>query len=78
MLRRLIGEDIDLAWMPGPDLWPVKIDPAQIDQILANLFVNARDAIDGVGKITIETDKVVFDEAYCDVHGAMYPGSMCF
>ena len=58
MLRRLIGEDIDLAWLPGADLWPVKMDPAQIDQILANLCVNARDAIAGVGKVTIETENV--------------------
>ena len=56
MLRRLIGEDIDLTWLPGRNLRPVKIDPSQIDQILANLCVNARDAIAGVGKITIETD----------------------
>ena len=50
MLRRLIGEDIDLAWLPGTSLWPIKMDPFQIDQILANLCVNARDAIEGVGK----------------------------
>ena len=50
MLRRLIGEDIDLAWLPGASLWPVKMDPSQIDQILANLCVNARDAIDGCGQ----------------------------
>ncbi len=55
MLRRLIGEDIDLLWKPAGNLWPVKMDPAQIDQILANLVVNARDAIAGIGKITIET-----------------------
>ena len=47
MLRRLIGEDIDLAWVPDHDLWKVKIDPSQIDQILANLAVNARDAMPG-------------------------------
>jgi PAS domain S-box-containing protein len=63
MLRRLIGEDIDLTWMPGRNLWPVRVDPAQIDQILANLCVNARDAISGVGRITIETDAVRFDDA---------------
>ena len=62
MLQRLIGEDIDLVWMPGHDLWKVKIDPSQIDQILANLAVNARDAIAGVGKLTIETDNVVLDD----------------
>ena len=55
MLRRLIGEDIDLVWQPGQNLRPVKIDPSQVDQILANLCVNARDAIAGVGNITIET-----------------------
>jgi PAS domain S-box-containing protein len=59
MLRRLIGEDINLAWLPGASLWSVKMDPTQIDQILANLCVNARDAIENVGKISIETSKVV-------------------
>ncbi len=74
MLRRLIGEDIDLAWLPGKDLWPVKMDPSQIDQILANLCVNARDAIADVGKITIETGNVTFDEAYCAAHAGFVPG----
>jgi signal transduction histidine kinase len=54
MLRRLIGEDIDLVWQPAAHLWPVKMDPSQIDQILANLCVNARDAISGVGKLTMK------------------------
>lgn len=58
MLRRLIGEDIDLAWMPGASLWPVRMDPSQVDQILANLCVNARDAISGSGKVTIATQNV--------------------
>ncbi|MBU1343501.1 MAG: PAS domain S-box protein [Proteobacteria bacterium] len=74
MLKRLIGEDIDLAWLPGADLWPVKMDPTQIDQILANLLVNARDAITGVGKITIETTMLVFNEAYCADHTGFIPG----
>ena len=74
LLRRLIGEDIDLVWMPGAKLWPVKMDPSQIDQILANLCVNARDAIAGVGKITIETQRVVFDKAYCAKHRSFTPG----
>jgi two-component system cell cycle sensor histidine kinase/response regulator CckA len=74
MLRRLIGEDIDLAWMPESHLWPVKIDPSQIEQILANLCVNARDAIAGVGKVTIETHMVTFDKAYCDDHPGFVPG----
>jgi signal transduction histidine kinase/ActR/RegA family two-component response regulator len=74
MLRRLMGEDIDFAWLPGAGLWPVKIDPSQIDQLLANLCVNARDAISGVGKITIETGNAVFDEGYCAVHPGFLPG----
>ena len=68
MLNRLIGEDIDLAWMPGKSLWPVRLDPSQIDQILANLCVNSRDAISGVGKITIETANISFDPEYCAGH----------
>ena len=74
MLRRLIGEDIDLAWLPGPGMWPVKVDPTQIDQILANLCLNARDAIAGLGKVTIETENVVFDEAYCAENADVVPG----
>ena len=74
MLRRLIGEDIDLLWKPANDLWPVKMDPAQIDQILANLMVNSRDAIAGVGKITIETGKIEFDKHYCESHVGFVPG----
>ncbi len=62
MLQRLIGEDIQLAWLPGRDLWPVQLDPSQLDQVLANLTVNARDAIRGVGKITIETCNVTLEE----------------
>ena len=62
MLHRLIGEDINLRWLPDKKIWPVKMDPSQIDQLLMNLSVNARDAITGVGKLTIETGKVTFDE----------------
>ncbi len=58
MLQRLIGEDIQLAWQPGRDLWTVNVDPGQVDQALANLTVNARDAIAGVGRVTIETANV--------------------
>jgi PAS domain S-box-containing protein len=74
MLRRLIGEDIDLAWLPGKNLWPVSVDPSQIDQILANLCVNARDAIVGVGKVTIGTGNTTFDETYCAYHTGFVPG----
>lgn len=68
MLQRLIGEDIQLIWAPGGNLWPVLMDPNQIDQILANLAVNARDAIHGVGKITIETTRVTLDDAFARTH----------
>jgi PAS domain S-box-containing protein len=88
MLRGLIGEDIDLVWVPGKDLKPIKMDPSQVDQILVNLCVNARDAItvqassseiseqtaEYVGKITIETDVVSFDQAYCKDHPDFLPG----
>ena len=74
MLRRLIGEDIDLVWLPARDLCPIKMDPSQIDQVLANLCVNARDAIHGMGKVTIETANVHFDEAYCATHPGFAPG----
>jgi PAS domain S-box-containing protein len=74
MLQRLIGEDIDLEWIPGNNLGPILIDPSQIDQILANLMVNARDAIDGVGKVTIETQYQEIDDAYCSGHPDFFPG----
>ncbi len=74
MLNRLIGEDIDLLWRPKEHLWSVKIDTSQIDQILANLCVNARDAIKDIGKVTIETDNICFDEEYCRRHQGFIPG----
>jgi len=55
MLGRLIGEDVQLVWNPGRAIWPIRIDPSQVDQILANLAANARDAIAGVGSLTIAT-----------------------
>lgn len=74
MLRRLIGENIDLAWLPNGRGCQIKMDPSQIDQILANLCVNARDAIAGVGKISIETDIVTFDETDCVQQEGILPG----
>jgi PAS domain S-box-containing protein len=68
MLRRLIGEDIDLLWQPGENLWSVKIDPSQVDQMLANLCINARDAIVDTGRVTIRTVNTSFDQAYCANH----------
>ena len=74
MLRRLIGENIELVWKPGADLWPVKMDPTQVDQILANLAVNSRDAITGSGTLTIETKNIVIDETYAAMHAGFRPG----
>lgn len=74
MLRRLIGEDIDLVWKPDTRIWPVIMDPTQIDQILTNLCVNARDAINGVGRTIIETGIKKFDEEDCNEHPGFIPG----
>ncbi|MDZ7697836.1 MAG: PAS domain S-box protein [Deltaproteobacteria bacterium] len=74
MLRRLIGEDIDFTWRPGTNLWLVEIDPSQIDQILANLCVNARDAVSGAGKITLETQNAALDKTFCETHAGAAPG----
>ena len=74
MLVRLIGEDIDLKFTPDKALWKVLMDSTQVNQILINLAVNARDAIDGVGKISIETHNVFFDENYCRIHNDVTPG----
>ena len=74
MLQRIIGEGIDLSWQPEKDVWPVKVDPSQLDQILANLCVNARDAIAGVGKVTIETGNSTIDGDYCSLYQGILPG----
>ena len=74
MLQRLIGEDIDLGWKPDKDIWLVEMDPSQIDQILVNLCVNARDAIADVGKVTIETVNVKLDASYGMEHAGILPG----
>ncbi|MGB3224563.1 MAG: transporter substrate-binding domain-containing protein [Desulforhopalus sp.] len=74
MLQRLIGEDIDLAWIPGNDVGFIKIDPSQIDQIMANLCVNAKDAIASKGKITIETSLVAIGKTYFAENEEIVPG----
>ncbi|MFZ5573161.1 MAG: PAS domain S-box protein [Thermodesulfobacteriota bacterium] len=74
MLGRLIGEHIELLWKPAAELWDVKIDPAQIDQILANLMVNARDAIQGPGTIVLETANMVCDAGFCAANADVVPG----
>jgi two-component system cell cycle sensor histidine kinase/response regulator CckA len=73
-LSRLIGEDIELCFNPGEDLWKINFDPSQVDQILINLAVNARDAMLNGGQLTIETANVQLDEAYCREHLADTPG----
>ncbi|MCB2211403.1 PAS domain S-box protein [bacterium] len=74
MLQRLMGEDINLSWKPADNLAPVLLDPAQLDQVLANMCVNARDAIAGVGKVDIQTQAVDFDEEYCLQKAGFKPG----
>ena len=74
LLQRLIGEDIDLLWKPGHEIWPIRMDPAQIDQILVNLCVNSRDAIKECGKIIIETGNTSFDQDYCARHEGFVVG----
>ena len=74
-LRRLIGENISLVWIPERQSTPVKIDPAQIELILGNFCVNSRDAIQGMGKITIETIRVHVEKAECTAgHSCKEPG----
>lgn len=75
ILRRLIGEDIELIWQPGEKLKMVKMDPSQLDQILVTLCVNSRDAIGGTGIIKIRTDRVSFDAAFCSTHPDCLPGT---
>ena len=77
-LSRLIGEDIDLRFYPGENLWRINFDPAQVEQILINLAVNARDAMPDGGKLTIETANSHLDEAYCLKHLGFKPGQYVF
>ncbi|NLE75814.1 MAG: response regulator, partial [Chloroflexi bacterium] len=74
MLRRLIGEDIEMVTLPAPGLGSVRVDPTQIEQILVNLAVNARDAMTEGGKLTIETDNVALDREYALHHVGVVPG----
>jgi len=74
MVRRLIGEDIEVVTLLPPELGAVRSDPAQLEQVIINLSVNARDAMPMGGKLIIETANVELDQAYADIHLAVTPG----
>jgi PAS domain S-box-containing protein len=74
VLGRLVGEDIGIVFSPGNELWNVKIDPTQVDQILTNLASNARDAISNTGTITIATTNVTIDEGESGESAELAPG----
>jgi len=74
MLTRMIGEDIDLVMVPTTNLWPVRADSGQIEQVIMNLAVNARDAMPSGGKLTLETSNVSLDEDYARFHAPLRPG----
>jgi two-component system cell cycle sensor histidine kinase/response regulator CckA len=75
MALRLIGEDIELSWQPLPALWPVKLDPGQIEQVVLNLIVNARDAMPQGGRLSIKTANVEWSEDDCRLVPDRKPGS---
>ena len=75
MLRRLLGEHIEITFKRSPDLGQVKMDPGQVEQVLMNLAVNARDAMPKGGKLCIETANIELDEIYARQNAFVSPGS---
>src|SRR5687767_5075855 len=74
MLQRLLGEDIDLDIALGDEISPIRADPGQLEQVIVNLAVNARDAMPQGGKLIIETANVDLDESYVRSHPDARPG----
>ena len=74
LLRRLIGEDVDLETRCASELWPAQIDPGQFEQVIINLAVNARDAMPQGGRLTIETSNCMLDDTYVSQHPEVLPG----
>src|SRR5207247_9354466 len=75
LLRRLVGEDVDLRTVLTPEPGAIRAEPSQLQQVVVNLAVNARDAMPGGGKLTIETQNVDLDEEYAGGHVSAQPGS---
>jgi signal transduction histidine kinase len=74
MLDQVTGKDIQLSWHPKPGLWDLFMDPSQIDQVLLNLCVNAKDAVDTAGRVVVETDNTRLDDHFCSRHPGFIPG----
>ncbi|HEX4607173.1 MAG TPA: ATP-binding protein, partial [Urbifossiella sp.] len=74
MLRRLVGEDVDLSVAPAPGLWAVRADAGQVEQVILNLVVNARDAMPTGGKLTVETANIDLSDGYAATRPEVRPG----
>ncbi|MEZ5290928.1 MAG: PAS domain-containing protein [Vicinamibacterales bacterium] len=74
LLGRLLGENVELTWRPGTAVWPVEADPDQLEQVLTNLCLNARDAIADVGHVTVTTENVTLSPEDCAGHPEFVPG----
>jgi nitrogen-specific signal transduction histidine kinase/CheY-like chemotaxis protein len=74
MQRRSLGDDLEIGFEPAPDLWPVKVDPNQLSAAITNLAANARDAMQGGGRITVATRNCRLDEDYAKSHAEIMPG----